>query len=168
MRRAVIRTKIKEIEECVGLVEEHLPETFEEFSEMGLLKDGIYKRTEFAIEDVFDICAVINTDLELGIPGDDEEIVENLVKNNILSEEIKEKIRLMKGFRNIVVHRYGKIDDELGFEILKENLQDFYDFIEEIAAVLELENGERESRERERRGRERREDENTSSEDILS
>ena len=85
-----------------------------------------------------------------------------------MSEEIKEKIRLMKGFRNIVVHRYGKIDDELGFEILKENLQDFYDFIEEIAAVLELENRERERRERESRGRESRENENTSSEDILS
>jgi len=99
MRGALIKTKLKEIDESIRLVGEHLPDTFEEFSSMGLIKDGIYKRIEFAIEDVFDICAIINTDFELGIPGDDEEIVENLVKNEILSEEIKEKLRLMKHSR---------------------------------------------------------------------
>ncbi len=137
MRKEIIRTKIKEIEESIRLVEEHLPDIFEEFSSMGLIKDGIYKRTEFAIEDVFDICAIINSDFELGIPGDDEEIVENLVKNEILSEEMKEKLSLMKGFRNIVVHKYGKIDDKLAFEILKEDIRDFYDFIGRIEEILE-------------------------------
>jgi len=33
------------------------------------VKDGICKRIEFAIEDVFDICAIINADLDLGTPG---------------------------------------------------------------------------------------------------
>ena len=137
MRKEIIRTKIKEIEESIELVGENLPDTFEEFSSMGLIKDGIYKRIEFAIENVFDICAIINTDLELGIPGDDEEIVENLVKNTILSEEMREKLKLMKGFRNIVVHRYGKIDDNLAFEILKKNIRDFYDFIRRVEEILE-------------------------------
>ncbi|HJH26775.1 MAG TPA: DUF86 domain-containing protein [Methanophagales archaeon] len=137
MRKEIIRTKIKEIEESIELVGENLPGTFEVFSSMGLIKDGIYKRIEFAIENVFDICAIINTDLELGIPGDDEEIVENLVKNTILSEEMREKLKLMKGFRNIVVHRYGKIDDNLAFAILKKNIRDFYDFIRRVEEILE-------------------------------
>ncbi len=137
MRKEIIRTKIKEIEESIELVGENLPDTFEVFSSMGLIKDGIYKRIEFAIENVFDICAIINTDLELGIPGDDEEIVENLVKNTILSEEMREKLKLMKGFRNIVVHRYGKIDDNLAFAILKKNIRDFYDFIRRVEEILE-------------------------------
>jgi len=42
---------------------------------MGLIKDGIYKRVEFAVENVFDICAIINTDLVLGVPSDDEDIM---------------------------------------------------------------------------------------------
>ncbi len=49
MRKSIIRTKMKEIEESIRLVEEHLPESFEEFSNLGLVKDGIYKRVEFAI-----------------------------------------------------------------------------------------------------------------------
>ena len=76
MRGALIRTKMKEIEESIRLVEEHLPDTFEEFAGLGLIKDGIYKRIEFAIENVFDICAIINTDLELGIPSDDKDIID--------------------------------------------------------------------------------------------
>ena len=47
MRETLIRTKIKEIEESLRLVEENLPDTFEEFSRLGLVKDGIYKRVEF-------------------------------------------------------------------------------------------------------------------------
>lgn len=130
MRKEIIRTKIREIEESLGMVEENLPDTFEEFSRLGLVKDGIYKRVEFCIEDVFDICAIINTDLELGIPCDDEDIVQNLVKGEILSEEMKDKLKSMRGFRNIVVHRYGAVDDKIAFEILRENLPDFYLFID--------------------------------------
>lgn len=139
MRKELIRTKVKEIEESIGLVEEHLPGTFDEFASMGLIKDGIYKRVEFAVENVFDICAIINTDLVLGVPSDDEEIIENLVKSEILSEEMRAKLKAMRGFRNIVVHKYGKIDDKLAFTLLKENLLDFYAFIKRVEAFLENE-----------------------------
>ena len=136
MRETLIRTKIKEIEESLRLVEENLPDTFEEFSRLGLVKDGIYKRVKFCIENVFDICAIINTDLELGVPRDDEDILDNLVKNKILSEEMKEKLKSMRGFRNIVVHRYGAVDDKIAFEIMLENLPDYYQFITWAADFL--------------------------------
>ncbi|MFO7966480.1 MAG: hypothetical protein R6U44_02655 [Archaeoglobaceae archaeon] len=42
MRRDIIRTKIKEIRESIRSVEENLPDTFDEFAELGLVKDGIY------------------------------------------------------------------------------------------------------------------------------
>jgi uncharacterized protein YutE (UPF0331/DUF86 family) len=47
-----------------------------------------------------------------------------------------EKIHGMRGFRNIVVHRYGKIDDTLAFHLLKENIGDLLQFTAEIEAVL--------------------------------
>ena len=136
MRKEIIRTKMEEIKESIGLVEGHLPDKFEEFSSMGLIKDGIYRRVEYAIENVFDICAIINADFELGIPYSDEGIVENLVKNKVLSSEMKEKLKAMKGFRSIVVHRYGKIDDKLAFGILRENIGDFHEFVGKIEELL--------------------------------
>ena len=93
MRTALIRTKLKEMEESLRLVLAHLPATVEEFIVLGLIKDGLYKRVEYCIENVFDICAIINADLELGIPGDDEDLVEHLVRNEILSEEMRAKLK---------------------------------------------------------------------------
>lgn len=129
MRISLIKTKIKEIGESLDMIEEYLPDDLEEFLSLGIIKDGIYKRLEFCIENVFDICAVLNADYNLGIPGSDEDIVDNLIRNKILPEEMKGKLGSMKGFRNIIVHRYGKLDDDLAFSIASENLGDFYEFI---------------------------------------
>lgn len=122
MREDLIRTKMKEIEESIDSVKDEIPDGLERFKELGLVKDGIYKRVEFAIEDVFDICAVINSDLDLGIPERDENVVDHLLERGVLEEDWKEKLSRMKGFRNIVVHRYGRIDDRIAYEILKEHL----------------------------------------------
>jgi len=137
MRADIIRIKIKEMDESITLIKKHLPDTFEEFSNLGLVKDGIYKRLEFCIESVLDICAVINTDLKLGVPESDENILDNLIRNNIISDELGCSLKSMKGFRNILVHRYGRINDEMVFSIVKENLHDFYGFIEVIENFIE-------------------------------
>jgi uncharacterized protein YutE (UPF0331/DUF86 family) len=81
VRETIIRIKLTEITDGVSLVQEHLPSTAREFLDLGLIKDGIYKQIEFAVDDVFDICAIINTDLALGVPGEDDDILEHLVKN---------------------------------------------------------------------------------------
>ena len=52
LRTELIRSKLVDIEDSVSLVEENLPSSYEEFSELGLVKDGIYKRMEFAIENI--------------------------------------------------------------------------------------------------------------------
>lgn len=41
IRKAIILTKISEIEESVNLIDDNLPETFEEFQGLGLVRDGM-------------------------------------------------------------------------------------------------------------------------------
>ncbi len=101
------------------------------------MKDGIYKRTEYAIENVFDICAILNADLHIGVPGTDEDILENLVRRGVLPPEARQNLKMMKGLRNIVVHRYGAIDDALAFSILEEHIDDFSLFRQEIERFLQ-------------------------------
>jgi uncharacterized protein YutE (UPF0331/DUF86 family) len=57
------------------VVKTHLPPDEENFRQLGLVKDGIYKKIEYAIENALDICGVLNSDLMLGVPGDDEDIL---------------------------------------------------------------------------------------------
>lgn len=136
MREDMIRTKIKEIQESIKLVVENLPDDADEFIALGLVKDGIYKRIEFAIENVMDICAVINSDLGLGIPSSEDDIIENLARNKILSGEMGGKVKGMRGSRNFLVHRYGRIDDAVAFENIGKGFGDFSKFIKEIERFL--------------------------------
>lgn len=136
MRTEIIRKKIAEIQGSLEMLRANLPESLEEFELLGLVKDGMYKRIEFCIEDVFDICAIINADLKLGIPRSDDDILEILVKKGIFDEEMKKKLKGMKGFRNIIVHRYAGIDDRLAFEFFNEKLADFEEFIVKITDFI--------------------------------
>jgi uncharacterized protein YutE (UPF0331/DUF86 family) len=92
---------------------------------------------EFAIENIIDITSIINSDLRLGIPDNEESLLEILVDKGILTQNLAEKTRRMKGFRNIIVHRYGRIDDLLAYKILTENMDDIYEFMESIERFLE-------------------------------
>jgi len=44
MRKEIIRVKLKEIRESLEKVRAHLSQTLEEFLDLGLVKDGIYKK----------------------------------------------------------------------------------------------------------------------------
>ena len=136
-RISIIKHKIKEIEESLSLIEENLPENYENFVGLGLVKDGIYKKIEFCIENMLDICSIINSDLNIGIPSSEDDIIDNLEKKKLINKKLSEKIKEMKGFRNILVHRYGRIDDEIAFESIKSGLKDFSNFIEEIEKLLD-------------------------------
>ena len=96
MRKDIIRTKLKEIDESLILLTNHLPDTFDDFSKLGLVKDGIYKKLEFCIEMIFDICAIINADLKFGVPESDENILDNLVKNKVINNGFGTKIILTR------------------------------------------------------------------------
>lgn len=62
---------------------------------------------------MFDICHIINADLSLGIPSSEEDVIENLVNKGILHRNLSMKLLSTRKFRNIVGHRYGKIDDAM-------------------------------------------------------
>lgn len=136
IRDTLIYTKITEIRESIETVMNHLPDSAEDFSELGIVKDGIYKRLEYAIESVFDICHILNADLSLGIPDSEEDVVENLRKNTIIGDSMALKLLSMRKFRNIVVHRYGKIDDRMAYHLLTEGIEDFNIFTEHIRDFL--------------------------------
>ncbi|WP_062398467.1 DUF86 domain-containing protein [Methanogenium cariaci] len=138
IRSTVIRIKLREMTESIELIQTNFPDSADSFQQLGLIKDGIYKRTEYAIENVFDICAILNTDLQLGVPGGaDEDILEHLVQHGVFGSGMRQTLKTMKGFRNIVVHRYGAIDDTLAFSILQEHIGDFSVFQQEIERFLQ-------------------------------
>ncbi len=126
----------RKVEENLDLVKENLPNNVNEFKALGLVKDGIYKKIEASIQEVISICSIINSDLKLGIPSNRDDIIISLIENYILSRKMGEKVKEMKGFRNFLIHRYGKINDEVAFKDIKNGLPDFELFKKEVLAFL--------------------------------
>ncbi|WP_081142662.1 type VII toxin-antitoxin system HepT family RNase toxin [Ferroplasma acidiphilum] len=127
MRKDIIKNKINEIVQSLDLVIENMPDTFDKFNESGIIKDGIYKRIEYSIENLIDIFYIFNSDFNLGIPSDDTDLINNLKAKNIISEDIALRIRNLKDFRNIVVYGYGEIDNRMA-----------YDFINRVSHILTI------------------------------
>ncbi len=137
LRVKEIERSISDIIDSIEIVDNNFPAEFDEFYNFGLKKDGIYKRIEFSIQNIIDICNVINSDLRLGVPDVEDDIFDNLEKKGIFEKRIMDIIREIKGFRNILVHKYGTIDDKIAFEDIKKGLEDFELIIKEIEKFLE-------------------------------
>jgi uncharacterized protein YutE (UPF0331/DUF86 family) len=116
LRKELIKSKISQIFDSLNFIEENLPLDFGEFSKSRLIRSALYKEVEFCIELVLDICSIINSDLKLGMPQSEEDILNNLVKGEVFDSSISDIVRKMKGFRNVLVHKYGEVDDELSYE----------------------------------------------------
>ena len=76
--------------------------------------------------------------LRLGVPGEEEDVFDKLEKSKVITKKMKKTLKSMKGLRNILVHRYGEVDDELVFQNLKHNLSDFETFKKEILEFLKV------------------------------
>lgn len=142
MRIRRIIQKFEKIHENLERIEKYLPNTYTEFEVLEIVKDGIYKRLEYSIELLVDICSIINSDLQLGLPNGENDLIDNLVSADIISIDHGQTIRQMKGLRNILVHRYGGIDDELVYQFLSEDLNDFKLIEKEIMSYIKQYNRE--------------------------
>ena len=128
----MIKAKLVIVDENIKLVRDNLPLKLQDFKELGLVKDGIYNRIEASIQEVLSVCSIINADLKLGIPSNREDIIDALTNEKVISNELANKIKGLKGFRNFLEHRYGKLNDERTFEDITKGLSDFSKFKEEI------------------------------------
>ncbi len=127
--------RIKSVEDSIQAVEDSMPDSYEEFSHLPkVVKDGIYKNIEVISEMFVDLCYLLVKHHNLTTPVDDLNAIDNLMREGILSVEQGERIKEIRGFRNILVHRYGKINDELAYENIRDGIGDLktiYDFFTE-------------------------------------
>ncbi|MEA3458168.1 MAG: DUF86 domain-containing protein [Candidatus Thermoplasmatota archaeon] len=129
--------KLSEARDCITLVEEKLPKTYEGFKGMSRLeRDGIYKNIEFAIQSILDICAIILKEKDLKVPSSDDDMLTILKESKVFKSQVIDTIKLMKSFRNRLVHRYGDIDNELAYHNIKDGLKDFQIIFEDIKNII--------------------------------
>lgn len=128
---AVIINKYEIIERCINRINEEYennPENLEEYRRM----DCIVLNLQRACEATIDIAMYIISNRKLGIPQTKKEAFKKLEDNNIISKEMSKNMQNMIGFRNIAVHDYKEIDEEILKEVIENRLEDLIEFARQM------------------------------------
>ncbi len=81
---------------------------------------------------MIDICAILINIYKLGVPANEDNIFDLLIGKLKNIENLKD----MKKFRNVIVHKYGEIDNQIVFRYATEKMEDFNKFIENIRNII--------------------------------
>lgn len=92
---------------------------------------------QISIEAMIDIGNHIIARKSLGNPEDYAGIFEILQKNNIIEDSDLEKFSKMVKFRNRLVHIYLDVNLEEVYDIINNNLDDFFLFIRRISQYID-------------------------------
>lgn len=91
---------------------------------------------QVSIESVIDIGNHIISRKNLEMPQTYSDVFKILEKNDIISGKCSEKCADMVKFRNRIVHLYHDIDLNAVYRFMKNDLDDFKLFVNEISALL--------------------------------
>jgi uncharacterized protein YutE (UPF0331/DUF86 family) len=130
-----VLAKLDELDGYLDELRTIAPSGLEEYS-MIEKKRSCERLVQVAVEATIDTCALLVTGLRLGLPGEENDLFDKLARRGVISGALAETLKRMKGLRNILVHEYGRIDDELVFETVRDRLGDFGVFKREVLDFL--------------------------------
>jgi uncharacterized protein YutE (UPF0331/DUF86 family) len=130
MFNGIIEKKLRVIEENVEAIKSWNIQSFQHFRESSLLQKATERALQVSIEVMIDISERI---LALNKLTPANTSVENILKLEKLgviqtADDYTDMIR----FRNFIVHRYEKVDSGIVYSLLKNKLNLFEKFINEI------------------------------------
>lgn len=133
--RERILAKVDELDGYLNELNGIAPRSFKEYQNVEK-KRACERLLQVSIEAVIDICHLLVLGLRLGLPAEEDDLFRKLTEARILSEEMGEKLREMKGFRNILVHEYARVNDRLVYKAVRSKTQDFSSFKNEVHKYL--------------------------------
>ncbi len=96
------------------------------------LMDALFYRLQVSIDAAIDIIAMLSKDLGITVK-DDYSNLDELENLNIFPGDFLNEIRRLNGLRNVLVHRYNKIEEEL---IVSER-DHFVEVLKEFIKIVE-------------------------------
>jgi uncharacterized protein YutE (UPF0331/DUF86 family) len=127
----VINLKIKELQKNLILLKTASIEINRDNLKTDMIKYwGIERGLHISIECVLDIANILNASLAIEKPDTYRESILALSKEKILPAEFAKQMANMVSFRNILVHDYMKVDEDIMIDIIHNHLNDFTKYID--------------------------------------
>jgi len=131
----VINAMVDLIDENIRLIEEIKSQGYESFS--GSFRD--IQAAKHALQESIEACLDIGSHIiaEKGFrrAEDYKDIYKVLEEKSIIDPVLSAKLQEMAQFRNLLVHKYGKIDTKRVF-IIMSDLKDIQDFVKKILKYI--------------------------------
>lgn len=133
--RERVLAKLDQLDGYLAELRSVVPARFEDYPAVER-KRACERLLQVSVEAVVDTCALLVSGLRLGLPGDEDDLFAKLVARGILSPSVADTLKRMRGLRNLLVHEYGRINDQLVFTVARERLGDFETFKREVLTFL--------------------------------
>jgi uncharacterized protein YutE (UPF0331/DUF86 family) len=83
------------------------------------------------------ILRVILSPIQVTSPKTYADTFKVLHENNVIDEDLRQRMERMAKFRNVIVHQYDKVDFQIVVTVLKKHLSDFSNYKEAVLAFIE-------------------------------
>lgn len=127
----VILNKYETIEKCIKRINEEYEDTPSNLN-IYAKNDAIVLNLQRACQAAIDLSMYIVSTRNLGLPHKNKESFELLYKNDLIDEQTFINMKGMVGFRNIAVHDYQEVDDDILQNIIENHLVDLIDFARQM------------------------------------
>lgn len=136
VRREVIIARIDKLNEYLSHLKGVSKYSSSEYTSSPLIYGSTERFLHLAIECVIDIGNHIISDMNFRKPENNKEIFEILHENKIIDGNLLQNLSRMAQFRNILVHDYIKLDREIVYSIVLNNLTDLESFIKAVGKYI--------------------------------
>ena len=101
-------------------------------------QESISFNLHMAIQNCIDLAAHIIATEGLGVPGSTSEMFYLLEEYEFIDHQTAENMVKAVGFRNLIVHEYGKMDLKKIFSIAHQDINDLNQFLKSIFIKLNI------------------------------
>jgi uncharacterized protein YutE (UPF0331/DUF86 family) len=103
-----------------------------EFAELKLFN------LQLAIQCCVDIASHLIADNDWGVPSNMGDAFQILFDRKVINDSTRDIMQAMTRFRNLIIHVYARLDLEKVYDLIKNHLDDFAVYLNEIVVFAKL------------------------------
>jgi len=134
--KILIMRKLADLETYINQMQEYSTITVKEYSKDWKIQRIVERTLQMMIELCVDIANLIIADEKFRVPTSYSDTFQVLEEEDLISDEQCNTMKKMAQFRNIIVHRYDKVDETIVINILRQNLKDFFEYRDSVLKII--------------------------------
>lgn len=132
---SVIENKISSVKKYLGIIERYKKYSRKEIEDNIDIKGAIERYLYLAAQATIDLAEAVISYKNFRKPSTMAESFHILEENEVISKDLAQKMIGMTGFRNAIAHDYDKINYDLVYKIIHQDIEDLIIFTDIVSKI---------------------------------